>query len=162
MFLFTSFFIFLISYLKIKFFTVICCACSGLINFMSVFVNKKCKYMCVCICMHIFSTSIQWVDQNGPVRGCGTHLSPQTHHKYISMWKNSHWKLETERRTPVQARLQERYTHKIRREEKWGPDWNLCPREGMQREREIKQVDMLPGEWAVQVTYWASESWDLT
>ena len=32
-------------------------------------------------------------DQDCRVGGCGTHLPPWTHQKYIYMWKNSHWKL---------------------------------------------------------------------
>ena len=71
-------------------------------------------------------------------RGCRTHLLPQTHQKYIYMWKNSYWILTGDnRKTLVQPRWKERYRqNQVEREDK-GSGQDLCPQEQNQRKREI-------------------------
>ena len=92
-------------------------------------------------------------------RGCRTHLLPQTHQKYIYMWKNSYWILTGDnRKTLVQPRWKERYRqNQVEREDK-----GSVPIGAESEEKGDYMGGLFPREWAVWATYWVSQPWSLT
>ena len=48
-----------------------------------------------------------------------------------------------------------------RREERLS-SWDLCLWEESQKKRQITHVEICPGEWTIQATYWVTQSWDPT
>ena len=58
------------------------------------------------------------LDQDSEAGRHGTHHHLSTHQKYIYMWNNSHRKLETGVRIPIQPKLQKKISTKQGRMEK--------------------------------------------